>query len=464
MHQEAIKPYHVFHDKSGWYVIDIEGMRACSIDDGTALFLGKLAEDPSVGIEPPISQKLAGLGLLSIESKGTARSKKQTIPAPIVNICLFLTQSCNLKCVYCYGEAGMYGTGGDMDEKTARQAVDWMIEQSGKMKKITVCFFGGEPLLRFPLMKSIVEYTEKKAAKVGKRTGFHLTTNGALVDDETIAFIKEHQIGVQVSFDGPKELQDSQRAFANGEGSYDSTAPKIKKLLQAVPETMGHAVIVGNTDPRAVKDAMKEIGFSSITITPASRSLFTEEAHKEKLARDTANLVNRLEDEAGTWLELIKQRDRESLKNYKGRSQLYSSLMALLHNSRKSYGCSAGLNHVAVSCSGDVYLCHRFVGRDEYKLGTIFDTKLRREEYQQSPIMANEQCASCFAKYYCGGGCKHDHASASGSISKPAEDMCHIRCLELETAASVAARLDDEDKAFLVEYDIFPPKPCPYDL
>jgi uncharacterized protein len=313
-------------------------------------------------------------------------------------------------------------------------------------------------------MKSIVEYAEKRVGEIEKNVAFHVTTNGTLLDDEQVAFIKEHRISVQISFDGTKELQDAQRPYTNGEGSYEPAVAGIKKLLQVAHETPGHAVIVGNTDPGIVKNAMKEIGFTTITIMPASKSLFTGEPDETILARDTENLLQDLEEESDKWVRFIKNRDIETLKSLKDRSGLYYPIMSLLHNSKRHHACGAGRGLVGVSSSGDVYLCHRFVGRDEFKLGSVFEKELKREEYQKSQVAGNDLCAACFAKYYCGGGCKHDHAGSCGTISQPSEDMCRIRCRELELAASVTSRLSPEDRAFLIEYDIFPPKPCPFDF
>lgn len=351
-----------------------------------------------------------------------------------------------------------------MEEKTAFQAVDWMVEQSRKIKKLHIGFFGGEPFLKFPLMKAVVEYAKKRVSEIGKDVVFHATTNAALLDNEMIAFIKEHQINVMVSFDGTKELQDAQRPYTSGKGSYDSTVPKIKKLLEAMPETHGHAIIMGNTNPQIVKDAMKEIGFSEVSIMPASKSLFTEETDKVKQARDTQHLMQEMEDEAEKWVTFTRKRDSEALKILKTRSALYYGIMSILHNSKRHHACGAGLGLAAVSCSGDIYLCHRFVGREEYKLGSIFEKELNREEYQKSPVMFNKLCSVCFARYYCAGGCKHDNAGSCGAISQPSEDMCRIKCRELELAATVTSRLDSEDRAFLVDQDIFPPKPCPFDF
>lgn len=464
MEQKVIKPFHMFNYHDNYYIINIEEMSAMAIDHRTAGVFKDITAGPLSCPAPHMEEELKKLGLLSEAGKEKAKAKNKQEAFPIVNMCLFLTQSCNLKCVYCYGDGGEYGTGGNMEEKTAFQAVDWLIEQSGKMKKVHLGFFGGEPFLRFPLMKSIVEYTKKRVNEADKKVAFHATTNGTLLDDETIAFIKENNMSVMISFDGTKELQDSQRPYANGEGSYDTAVGGIKKLLQAVPETPGHAVIVGNTDPRVVKDAMKKLGFAAISIMPASRSLFSGISNEEKQERDTNNLFNEMELEVEEWMRLVKDRDKEGLKSFKERSVLYYTIMSLLHNSKKRHACGAGRGLVAVSSSGDVYLCHRFVGKDEYKLGSVFEKELRRDEYQISPITVNEMCSTCFARYYCAGGCKHDNAGSCGTISSPSEDICRLRCREFELAAAIASNLDCEDRKFLIEYDIFPPKPCPFDF
>jgi uncharacterized protein len=313
-------------------------------------------------------------------------------------------------------------------------------------------------------MQSIVEYAENRAREMGKKVDFHTTTNATLLDDESIAFIKEHQIDVMISFDGPQEIQDAQRVYANGAGTYDSTVPKIRKLLAVLPETRGHAVIAGNTDPQYVKEAMQEIGFTQISIMPVSQSLFAGEVDKAKPERNTRILLQTMEAEAEIWMSLAKSRDSEALKRLKDRSPLYKGLVALLHNSKRSHACGAGLGLAAVSCTGDIYLCHRFVGQDEYKLGSVFAKGLNRNEYLKSPTTGNGKCPACFARYYCAGGCKHDNAGSCGSTSSPSEDMCRLRCRELELAATIISRLNHEDRAFLIEQQVFPPKPCPLDF
>lgn len=421
----------------------------------------KAVSDTDVIFIPQEKEQLKEIGLLSAGEIRTGKEKKQE-PIPISSMALFVTQSCNLRCIYCYGNGGEYGTRGNMEEKTAYQAVDWLAEKSGKAAKMSITFFGGEPFLNFPLIKKVVEYARKIAQEKNKEVVFAVTTNATLLDDEKISFINEHHINVMVSIDGPKEIQDAQRPYANGAGSYDSIIPGIKRLLAVFPETPAHAVIVGDTDPHLIRKSLQELGFKSTSIMPVSNILL--ELDCEKLDRNFSGVWVKLEQEAEMWIEYVKNRDSESLRQLMSNSQLYSGLICFMHNQKRHYPCGAGTKVVGVSCQGDIYLCHRFVGMEEYKLGSIFDKYLDMGDYAKSPIEYVEQCRNCFARYYCSGGCKYDNASSCGSVFSPSPNLCRLRCRELELAAYISCVLDEKDRSFLIEQKIIPAKSCPLDF
>jgi len=458
-----LKPFHLFEHQDKRCVINIEEMAAQAVDEDTAGVLGGLNGDPGSALLSDRAELLRKLDLISDDGR-RAKEGTRKEPVPITNMALFLTQSCNLNCIYCYGKGGEYGTGGRLEEKTAYQAVDWLIEQSGKVRKIHVGFFGGEPFLNFPMMKAVAEYAQERVREVGKTVGFDLTTNATLLDDEKIAFIKEQNVSVLVSLDVPREIHDAQRPFASGKGSFDVIVPKLKKLLEECPRTPAHAVLTGNTDPELVKNALREIGFSNVSVLPASESLFSEESGETRPDRELNGIVKLLEQEAEAWIEHAKNKDGQLLKQLASDSQLYRGLLSFLHNAKRRYPCGAGRGLVGVSCAGDVFLCHRFVGVDDYRLGNVFDGDLDRDRYQQSPVTFVQECSSCSARYYCGGGCKHDNLGSCGSVFKPSEDMCRLKRREAELAAYVVCMLSEEDRAFLVKNEIVPPKPCLLDF
>lgn len=171
MEQRVIKPYHLFNHQDSWYFINIEEMFASAIDEAAVRALEMIADAPASPLESHMEELLKKMGLRPEGGGETPKAKKEIRkePVPVINMSLFLTQSCNLKCIYCYGDWGRYGAGGNMEEKTAFQAVDWLLEQSEKTKKLHVGFFGGEPFLNFLLMKAVVEYAEKRAQRRERR-------------------------------------------------------------------------------------------------------------------------------------------------------------------------------------------------------------------------------------------------------------------------------------------------------
>ena len=152
---------------------------------------------------------------------------------PLQRIVLNVTNQCNLACTYCYeySEDKITKTDGKpkfMTRAVAESAIDMLILESGDRPSIHVTFFGGETLMNFQLLRTTVEYTKEKCAGVGKQVEFSLTTNATLLTEQTIDFLAEHKIGVTISIDGNRELNDKMRVFADGRGSYDVIVPRIR--------------------------------------------------------------------------------------------------------------------------------------------------------------------------------------------------------------------------------------------
>ena len=92
-----------------------------------------------------------------------------------------------------------------------------------------VTFFGGETLLNFSAAAdNRVDYAKRKAAEAGKRVDFSLTTNATLLTEDIVDFLAEHRVGVTVSIDGDRELNDHMRVFHDGRGSYDVIVPRSR--------------------------------------------------------------------------------------------------------------------------------------------------------------------------------------------------------------------------------------------
>ena len=89
-----------------------------------------------------------------------------------------------------------------MSLEVGKQAIDFLIENSGNRVNLEVDFFGGEPLMNFDVVKEIVAYGRSKEKAANKNFRFTLTTNGMLLNDEVIDFCNREISNVVLSLDG----------------------------------------------------------------------------------------------------------------------------------------------------------------------------------------------------------------------------------------------------------------------
>jgi len=151
------------------------------------------------------------------------------------------TQKCNLQCAYCTYESGEYkysrqpGSSKSLTFDTAKRSINhiWDIIKDRDNKELTIGFYGGEPLLNFGTIKKIVSYAKELLR--GWSIKFTMTTNGTLLNRQTIDYIINENFLIHVSLDGPQQSHDSKRTFKNSKGSYHKVMENLS-LLKSVDE------------------------------------------------------------------------------------------------------------------------------------------------------------------------------------------------------------------------------------
>lgn len=156
----------------------------------------------------------------------------------IKSINLQLTQECNLRCQYCIYQGHVreqkdFGSQ-SMTSSMVKKAVDFLKKHSTANKRVYITFYGGEPLLEFPLLKECVQYAKETIDK--QELFFTITTNGTLITPPIARYLMENDFVVTVSFDGPAEFHDQYRTDAGGKGSFDRTFNGLKLLAEARKE------------------------------------------------------------------------------------------------------------------------------------------------------------------------------------------------------------------------------------
>lgn len=434
--------FHVFSFKEKYFFYDINNMNAYEINETLFYRLISNRQDSD------LFERLK----LSLQVKAHAH-EKQLYSQGVMTISLNVAQVCNLSCVYCYGIDGEYGTKGKMNDETGFKSVDFLIDKS-KEQAVSIHFFGGEPLLNFPLMKKVVNYSIQQATLRDKNIDFSITTNGTKFSDEVNAFLNEHKFDVIVSFDGDEDMQDKNRPFKNGGGSYSSIRPKIEKFLKSRDGNASARATVTNHshDLKALKKGLKEMGFKHAGATVATLSEFAMENRPVINLNESqkTNLLLEVDNEAINILSAIKKRDLASLTELSD-STVLRYLQQLYHKQKRHFPCGVGRGLLAISITGDIYPCHRFVGNDEFKMGNIenYDESAAKG-YSESYTQTHPVCSQCWAKYHCGGaGCIHDNYVTKGGVDNINVDHCTRLKNDLKNAIFIYSELDDSDKQFL---------------
>ena len=361
-------------------------------------------------------------------------------------LCLHVAHTCNLNCAYCFASQGKYnGERAVMSFEVGKQALDFLMEHSGKRHNLEVDFFGGEPLMNFQVVKDLVAYARSIEKEAGKNFRFTLTTNGMLIDDEVIDFANREMSNVVLSLDGRKEVHDRYRVDYAGNGSWERIVPKFQKLVR---ERGGRNYYMRGTfthhNPDFLQDIrqMLDLGFTELSMEPVVCAPDDPTALTEEDRRIVLDQYEKL-------AELMLERERE------GRPFTFYHYMIDLSGGPCIYkrisGCGSGTEYMAVTPWGDLYPCHQFVGDEHFRLGDIWhglDNPEVQKEFASCNVYAKPECRDCWAKLYCSGGCAANAFHATGSITGVYEAGCELFRKRIECAIMLAvARAEREAEA-----------------
>ena len=369
-----------------------------------------------------------------------AFAKRKTV---VKALCLHVAHDCNLACRYCFaGEGEYHGRRAIMDYETGCRALDFLIANSGARHNLEVDFFGGEPLLNWETVKKLVAYGRSLEEKSGKHFRFTITTNGVLLNDEIMEFCNREMDNVVMSVDGRKEVHDRMRPFRKGSGSYDLIIPKFLKFAEQRRKLGLKYYVRGtytrwNTDFAADVLHLADLGFDQISVEPVVAPPEMDYALREE---DLPVLLEQYDILAK---EMIR-REKE------GKGFNFFHFMIDLTGGPCVYkrlsGCGSGTEYLAVTPWGDFYPCHQFVGMEQFLLGNVRDGIVREdtvESFKRVNVYSKPACSSCFARFYCSGGCLANSWNFTGSINDVYEIGCALERKRVECAIMITAALNE---------------------
>lgn len=308
---------------------------------------------------------------------------------------IILSERCNLNCEYCYAQKAHSN---EVISKASLTAIaDFILSNPGNKSSFSI-IGGGEPLVEWNLLTFFTAYIEEH--KGNQEVQISITTNATLLDTKKIEYIKDHRIGVNISFDILKDVQDAQRGFGvDGKSSFDIVDKNIKLLLEA-----GIRISIRSTITNRNVARMKEMVNYVIDNYPQVKSLHFEHVSMEGNDQSYYSV----------FLDSFFEAYDVAVSNG---IRLKNSVLNAIHTLRSSF-CKGEFTITPSDC---ISACHRVSSeRDslfhDLTYGVVQDGKVRFDDDKldnaRNYMMTSEnECQQCFAKYGCAGGCIYNRNS-----------------------------------------------------
>ncbi len=264
------KPFiKLFRTPNAGYCFDVNKNEIFQIEWRTFYYLQEiLSGKEAAGETPEEVKQLKEAGYLAEESVVIEVKHPITdylgdyLDRRLIKLTLQVTQDCNFRCKYCiyseeHNDRQRSHSKKHMSWETAKKAVDFLWEHSADSSSINIGFYGGEPLLEIDLIRKVIEYSKELFA--GKELDYSITTNGTLLTEDMIPYFKEHKVQLMISLDGPKEINDQNRVFQGGGGTFDTVMKKIRMVRRVDPDYAHKLQISMVMDPENDFDCINEI-------------------------------------------------------------------------------------------------------------------------------------------------------------------------------------------------------------
>jgi uncharacterized protein len=321
-----------------------------------------------------------------------------------LNLIIYLTAKCNLGCSYCFQPRVLSHRPSTMGMATATALIRWIGSfcKVNEVKKMSVLFYGGEPLLN----RDVLEYLAERVSAISRRMRLKhdllVTTNGTLLDRDFVRKMMSLGLSdIQITIDGTKETHDARRPFKNGEpGCYDA----IMHNLALVAKDTSKIILRINFDrenaenvPRLLRVLKKNKLAHKVKIhlMPVNKPF-------RNWGKSSVNLIASNRELAGYFLK-------------------YYSLAEKLGMTIVPY-YSAGVCQFfgkfsfSITPDGDIYKCPNLLDK-YFCVGSIYEgvSEERNNRVRNVPL---EECMDCKFVVVCAKGCRHQAYVRHGNVSQ----------------------------------------------
>lgn len=425
--------YKTYETYKGKYVYDRSTNQIIAINDNDYNALNKHEENSTEFIDT--INRLRKLGLMAenaIEIIKHPESKflEYHLNHKTEKIILQMTQNCNLRCSYCT-YSGNYEnrthSNKVMSEDIIYKCVDYLMSHSDEIEEVDIGFYGGEPLLQKADIIKCITYINNKYSH--RNVSYSITTNGTLLDDDTINFLVHNNIYLTISLDGPKEIQDTNRRTVNGEGTFDKIMYNLKRIKSTYPEyykkVLFNTVLTPNKDFDCINNFFSTediLGKNSlmrgmVTATNSKTEIEFEEnyyiVHKTETLKLLLWMLKRVRKDK------VAQHYLQDEGKIKRLCKSLSEIKGCFKISHPGGPCIPGERRLFVDVYGNFFPCEKVSETSHVmKMGNVFDGVDidRARRLLNIGELSSDECKSCWNFHFCGVCCSN--ADGHDDLSK----------------------------------------------
>lgn len=381
-------------------------------------------------INPSMEQILKGKGFIvendDADDKTLNDCRKEILEPYISTAYFFLTKNCNLACRYCFERQSetKNSSEGVMSFDVFNRGLDFFqrlinLDKDRFNERKTIIFYGGEPFHNKKLLFSAITEIQNRIKKgdLPVQSKMLVVTNGTLMNDEDIQFIKKNGVTVTFSLDGDRQAS-ANRVYPDGETlAWDKATETFKKCVEAGIDLNIACTLSPETIARQkeVLDYFIRIGATNIgfNVILDNDIIQLNTDYDDKAADFVTTAYRTLSDN-----NITENRTRRRLDVFK-------------HKHPCLFDCNAaGGRQIAIAPNGDIGICHEHIMDKKHFITTIddmeFDPK-QSAEYKmwnkRSPLYI-DSCQNCIALGVCGGGCVINSERKHDSIFIPDQRFC----------------------------------------
>ena len=349
---------------------------------------------------------------------------------------LSLTHRCNLSCKYCYSGRSFKK---DMSLVTAQKIVDFIMDIAPHEQRIDFSFFGGEPLLRFDLIKEIVDYIHVKEQNTGKPVSLSITTNGTLLTQTILDFFIEENIDLCLSIDGPRHVHNLNRCYKGGRGSFND----VLKILGMVIKQLDNVQVNTVFGPDTIEFLLESVtffirfGVSVIHLNPNICASWTESTYskfEDIYAKIAHHYIQSYEYGQEIAINLI---DSKIIVLLKGGYDITDK-------------CGMGQTEFGFAPSGNIYPCERLIGEDNNSATCLGNIHTGIEPMRCCSLLKhrgnhNEECKTCDLLKFCMNWCGCTNYYMTGHTDLTGPMICESEKAAIQAARHVLVALNNNE-------------------